>query len=64
METLLKGLAPPPSAYQCLGASFLDPIIPRGYSLHGGPTLMIVILWRECVRKEVYPDVLHPGSPQ
>ena len=64
MEALLKGSAPPPSAYQCLGASFSDTIIPRGYSIHESPTLVIVPLRCECVQKEVYPDVLHPGRAQ
>ena len=45
--------APLPSAYQCSDAFFPDIIIPRGYSLHEVPTLVMVPLQCECVWKEV-----------
>ena len=40
-----------PRCSQRSGAYFPNTIIPRGYSLHGAPTLVIVPLWHECVQE-------------
>ena len=39
--------------HQAQAIPFLDTIIPRGYSLHGPPSLMTAFLQHGCVQKEV-----------